>query len=68
MSAIGVYGDPPPAGMRKKGEVLEFKVFKFYDIDNKIIPLFKKYPIQGIKNKDFKDYATSHQWWKKINI
>ena len=39
----------------KKGEVLEFKVFKFYDIYNKIIPLFKKYPIQGVKNKDFKD-------------
>ena len=50
---------PPPllecGKFYKKGEVLEFKVFKFYDIYNKIIPLFKKYPIQGVKNKDFKD-------------
>lgn len=54
-----IYGDPPPllecGKFYKKGEVLEFKVFKFYDIYNKIIPLFKKYPIQGVKNKDFKD-------------
>ena len=39
----------------KRGEILEFKVFKFSDIDDKLIPLFKKYPIQGVKAQDFED-------------
>ena len=33
----------------KRGEVMDFKVTKFYDITNKIIPFFQKYPILGVK-------------------
>lgn len=35
----------------------EFIVTKFADIMDKIIPFFKKYPIQGIKSKDFNDWC-----------
>lgn len=41
----------------KKRESLYFIVTKFADIENKIIPLFKKYPIEGIKLKDFQDFC-----------
>ena len=33
----------------KRGEVMDLKVTKFYDITNKIIPFFQKYPILGVK-------------------
>lgn len=38
-------------------EVMDFKVTKFYDITNKIIPFFQKYPILGVKSKDFEDWC-----------
>ena len=34
-----------------------FKVGKFVDINNKIIPFFKSYPIQGIKELDYQDFC-----------
>ena len=34
-----------------------FKVAKFEDINNKIIPFFKAYPIQGIKQLDYQDFC-----------
>ena len=39
----------------KKGEIIDFRVSKFSDIINKIIPFFKKYPINGVKVKGFAD-------------
>jgi len=42
---------------RNREEAVDFKVFKFSDINNKIIPFFEKYPIQGVKSNDFKDYC-----------
>jgi hypothetical protein len=33
----------------------KFKCYYFKDIYNKIIPFFLKYPILGVKSKDFKD-------------
>ena len=39
----------------KKGEAFDFRVSKFADITEKIIPFFKKYPIRGVKALDFKD-------------
>ena len=33
----------------------DYRVSKFDDILNKIIPFFQKYPIQGVKVKDFLD-------------
>ena len=35
----------------------DFKVTKFSDITNKIIPFFSKYPIQGEKYQDFLDFC-----------
>lgn len=41
----------------KKGESFDFKVSKFLDNYSKIIPFFKKYPIYGVKSKDFEDFC-----------
>lgn len=38
-------------------EFFEFRVEKFKDIDDKIIPFFVKYPIEGKKLLDFKDFC-----------
>jgi hypothetical protein len=37
-------------------DTVEFCVTKFSDIENVIIPFFEKYPIQGNKGLDFKDF------------
>jgi len=42
----------------KQGEIVDFWVSKFEDIINKIIPFFEKYPIEGVKYKDFEDFRT----------
>mgnify|MGYP003918723701 CR=1 FL=1 len=34
-----------------------FKVRKFSDLIEKIIPFFVKYPILGVKSKDFEDFC-----------
>ena len=36
-------------------EAFNFRVTKFSDINEKIIPFFKKYPVRGVKAEDFKD-------------
>lgn len=38
--------------------VFRYRVSKFSDISEKIIPFFKKYPILGIKSKDFTDFCA----------
>jgi len=44
--------------INKHGELgIDYVISKFSDIENKIIPLFKKYPIIGVKNKDFEDWC-----------
>lgn len=35
----------------------QYRVQKFLDINNKIIPFFVKYPILGEKSKDFEDFC-----------
>jgi len=35
----------------------DFRVHKFHDITNKIIPLLKKYPIHGVKAENFADFC-----------
>ena len=35
-----------------------FKVSKFEDINNKIIPIFKAFPIKGIKQFDYLDFCN----------
>lgn len=36
---------------------VDLKVFKFSDIEQKILPFFEKYPILGVKSKDFIDLS-----------
>ena len=40
-----------------KGNAFDFKVTKLDDIQNKIIPFFKKYSILGVKALDFADFC-----------
>jgi hypothetical protein len=42
-----------------------FVVTKFDDIENQIIPFFKKYPILGEKSKDFSDFSKVTELMKK---
>jgi hypothetical protein len=43
--------------IRSNQNIVEFRVYKFSDILNKIIPFFKKYPILGVKGQDFADFT-----------
>jgi hypothetical protein len=39
----------------------EFVVTKFSDLNQKIIPFFKEYPILGLKSLDFKDFVKASE-------
>lgn len=41
-----------------------FRVFNLSDINEKIIPFFKNYPIQGVKYKDFQDFIKVYELMK----
>lgn len=49
----------------KRGDALDFKVTKFEEIVNIIIPLFRKYPIEGVKSKDFADFCKVAEMMKE---
>ena len=55
MKSLISYFDCGYIKIRKKGTGLDFIVTKFSDINEKIIPFFKKYPIRGVKAIDFAD-------------
>lgn len=40
-------------------DAIVYMVFKFEDINNKIIPLFNEYDIKGIKSLDFQDFCEA---------
>ena len=42
----------------KNKATVNFRVSKFQDIYEKIIPFFKKYPILGVKALDFADWCN----------
>lgn len=44
---------------------VDFVVTKFSDIEKKIIPFFNKYPIIGVKSKDFEDWCEVAQMIKE---
>lgn len=44
---------------RQSENIVDFKITKFSDINNKIIPFFKEHPIKGIKAKDFEDFCKT---------
>lgn len=41
----------------EREKVIDFRVTKFADIENTIIPFFNNYPILGVKSKDFSDFV-----------
>ena len=41
---------------KKNKEVYNYRVVKFSDLENKIIPFFLKYKIEGAKYKYFQDF------------
>jgi hypothetical protein len=40
-------------------EVVVFKITKIDDLNDKVIPFFSKFPIQGIKELDFIDFCKA---------
>lgn len=40
------------------GTEVEYKISKFNDLSDKLIPVFQKYPIQGVKLLDFFDFVS----------
>jgi len=44
---------------------MRFVIYKFSNIYDKIIPLFKEYSIQGIKLLDFQDFCQAAELIKK---
>lgn len=48
----------------KHNEAFDYKVVKFLDIKEKIIPFFKKYPIRGVKSQDFEDFLLASELFK----
>jgi hypothetical protein len=43
----------------KHRKVIDFKVTKFRDLTEKVIPFFDKYQIIGVKAKDYKDFKKA---------
>ena len=58
MKSLISYFDCGYIKIRKKATGLDFIVTKFSDINEKIIPFFKKYSIRGVKAIDFADWCT----------
>ena len=48
-----------------EGNVINYKVTKFGDITQKIIPFFKKHPIKGVKALDFADLCKVAEMMKQ---
>uniref|UniRef100_UPI0030E37AE1 hypothetical protein n=1 Tax=Ophiocordyceps sobolifera TaxID=94213 RepID=UPI0030E37AE1 len=42
-----------------RNDIIDFHVTKFSEIVEKILPFFNKYPILGIKQKDFEDFKLA---------
>ena len=51
--------------VNKNRDVSYFRVYKFSDITDKIIPFFKKYPIIGVKALDFADWCKVAELMKE---
>jgi len=43
----------------KRKEAGDFKVFSIADINNKIVPIFTEYPLQGVKSLNFSDFKLA---------
>ena len=49
----------------KRENAFDYRVRKFSDIAEKIIPFFKKYPIRGVKALDFEDFCRVAEMMKQ---
>ena len=49
----------------KQRTYVDFRVSKFHDIVEKIIPFFKQYQIHGVKAKDFEDFCKVVEMMKE---
>jgi hypothetical protein len=49
----------------KNNNVSNYRISKFSDLSQKIIPFFKKYPLVGIKSKDFEDFCIVVEMMKE---
>ena len=49
----------------QRGEAFDFRVTKFSDIENKIIPFFKKFQIYGVKALEFADWCKVAEMMKQ---
>lgn len=43
--------------LKRYGDIVYFKLAKFSDLNEKLIPLIKRIPLQGAKSKDFTDFS-----------
>ena len=50
---------------KRTGDTFNFMVTRFEDIVEKIIPLFQKYRIEGVKSKDFEDWCKVAELMKE---
>ena len=51
--------------IHKSRDTLEYRVTKFDDIVNKVIPFFQKYKIKGVKGKYFEDFCKVAELMKE---
>ena len=51
--------------MTKNRNAFDYRVTRLSSIENKIIPLFKKYPIRGVKGQDFADLCIVAEMMKE---
>jgi hypothetical protein len=43
--------------VKSNNTAVDFKITKFLDLYDKVIPFFQKYPLIGVKSKDFVDFC-----------
>lgn len=46
-------------GVYKNKTTFDYRVSKFSDIEDKVIPFLKNYPLQGVKSLDFNDWCLA---------
>ena len=54
---------------KKNKKVFNYRVVKYSDLENKIIPFFLKYKLEGLKYKDFQDFLQIAELMKnKVHL
>ena len=45
--------------LRYRENKVDFQILKFKDLTDKVIPLFQRVPLQGVKSRDFTDFSKA---------